>query len=758
MEQEEDEQDYQEELLKIIDNAVPRTDTPSLPTLTFRVWFLGLTFGAILNVFNTLLTFRTNVSQVDATIVVILTYPLGNLMAHYLPEGILNPGPFNHKEHALIYLIAKAMGDPPYAINNVIGQKYMLYQELRLRACVGFGMITQLFGHGLGGLSRRFLVKPVAMLWPNAFGTLAMLNGLHGDRDSSGGLYRWSHTRLFWFATAAMFCWTFFPQYIAPMLGGISVVCMFARNSPNNKMAMVLGTSAPGAGMGFLSFSLDWSNFTFPFMPISTPLWSMFNSMFGMYLILWVVIPLCWHFNVFGNDQAIGKDSIYGFALNSPLIYNTNGTYLPNSDFIKFDPNERNNLLLNDTFYELNQPIRVTTFFALVYGIGFLTFVSAIVHVALWYGHDILGRFQNTLKNLDHEDIHSRLMNAYPQVPDWWYYLLLAVCGAAMLVVCTFGGFQLPWWGILLAIAFAIVTLPPIAIIQAISGQQIAVSVVSQFLIGLLLPGKVAATMAFKTFSYMGVTQALGYVEDLKLGHYVKIPPRALFVTQLVSTILGSFISILTACALYESFGTSPDPDSPLGFVWNIENLPSNSGWNIQNFNTYVSAGIIWGGIGPAKFFGPGSPYYSTLLGFVAGLILPVIPWVLHKIYPTSFWHLINVPLMFFMRGYVGNQNSNLITPLLVCVIVNYYIKKYYSLWWKRYALVMGAAFDFGSSLAVVCVFFIGTYFAMPFPRWLLNPVDRERCLPDALLQCNSVSIGNGFGEGFAQDPSVCGK
>ncbi|KAJ3082192.1 hypothetical protein HDU99_003381 [Rhizoclosmatium hyalinum] len=523
-------------------------------------------------------------------------------------------------------------------------------------------------------------------------------------------------------------------------------------------MAMVLGTSAPGAGMGFLSFSLDWSNFTFPFMPISTPLWSMFNSMFGMYLILWVVIPLCWHFNVFGNDQAIGKDSIYGFALNSPLIYNTNGTYLPNSDFIKFDPNERNNLLLNDTFYELNQPIRVTTFFALVYGIGFLTFVSAIVHVALWYGHDILGRFQNTLKNLDHEDIHSRLMNAYPQVPDWWYYLLLAVCGAAMLAVCTFGGFQLPWWGILLAIAFAIVTLPPIAIIQAISGQQIAVSVVSQFLIGLLLPGKVAATMAFKTFSYMGVTQALGYVEDLKLGHYVKIPPRALFVTQLVSTILGSFISILTACALYESFGTSPDPDSPLGFVWNIENLPSNSGWNIQNFNTYVSAGIIWGGIGPAKFFGPGSPYYSTLLGFVAGLILPVIPWVLHKIYPTSFWHLINVPLMFFMRGYVGNQNSNLITPLLVCVIVNYYIKKYYSLWWKRYALVMGAAFDFGSSLAVACVFFIGTYFAMPFPRWLLNPVDRERCLPDALLQCNSVSIGNGFGEGFAQDPSVCGK
>ena len=56
-------------------------------------------------------------------------------------------------------------------------------------------------------------------------------------------------------------------------------------------------------------------------------------------------------------------------------------------------------------------------------------------------------------------------------------------------------------------------------------------------IIGYIYPGKPLANVAFKTYGYISMAQALYFLSDLKLGHYMKIPPRAMFIIQVIMLI-----------------------------------------------------------------------------------------------------------------------------------------------------------------------------------------------------------------------------
>ncbi|KAJ3381891.1 hypothetical protein HDU80_001667, partial [Chytriomyces hyalinus] len=274
--------DYIDEIYDIIDAVVPRTDDTTLPSNTFRVWFLGLTFGVLICCANTIFTFRSNYFAVSPFVTVLLAYPCGLAMAKFLPSGFLNPGAFNYKEHALIFVMTSCMASPPYALYNIVGQKYQLYQtDLSLLSGFGFAIVTQCFGYGFAGLTRRYLVRPAAMLWPSNLATIAMLNSLHGRDDGTNSRYPMSRYKFFWLAASAMFFYQLLPSYVAPMLGALSVICWFTNNKKDNQMALVLGSGSYGGGVGLLSFTLDWSLCNV-YAPITTPLWAMMNQFLGL--------------------------------------------------------------------------------------------------------------------------------------------------------------------------------------------------------------------------------------------------------------------------------------------------------------------------------------------------------------------------------------------------------------------------------------------------------------------------------------------
>ena len=61
-----------------------------------------------------------------------------------------------------------------------------------------------------------------------------------------------------------------------------------------------------------------------------------------------------------------------------------------------------------------------------------------------------------------------------------------------------------------------------------------------------MYPERPVANMCFKVYGYISMVQALSFLQDFKLGHYMKIPPRTMFMAQV------SFDSCHFKCKLYE--------------------------------------------------------------------------------------------------------------------------------------------------------------------------------------------------------------
>lgn len=87
------------------------------------------------------------------------------------------------------------------------------------------------------------------------------------------------------------------------------------------------------------------------------------------------------------------------------------------------------------------------------------------------FNREIYERFRASYKGK--EDIHTRLMRRYEDIPHWWFYLMLVVTLVVSLVLCTFlkDQVQMPWWGLLFAGAMAFVFTLPISIITATTNQ-----------------------------------------------------------------------------------------------------------------------------------------------------------------------------------------------------------------------------------------------------------------------------------------------
>lgn len=119
-------------------------------------------------------------------------------------------------------------------------------------------------------------------------------------------------------------------------------------------------------------------------------------------------------------------------------------------------------------------------------------------------------------------------------------FQMLAIGFVAVLAFPT----NLTWWAFLLSVAISFCFSLPIGIIQAITNNQIGLNVLTEFVFGYIQPGRPLALMIFKTFGYITMSQALSFVGDLKFGHYMKIPPRTMFMSQVVATTFSCFIQI----------------------------------------------------------------------------------------------------------------------------------------------------------------------------------------------------------------------
>ncbi|KAJ3018338.1 UNVERIFIED_CONTAM: hypothetical protein HDU68_011215 [Siphonaria sp. JEL0065] len=716
-----------EDIEKHIEFIVPQTDDPNTPAFTFRAMFLGTLFAVLIAFANGALSFRTVAVAVPPVVATILSYPMGIFLAKVLPSGFLNPGPFSLKEHVLIYVMcstSNANGGLPYGIDNVVSQampQLMGNSDINFIQALGFVLVTQFLGYGFSGLTRRFLVRPTAMWWPSNLTNIALFTSFHRPQtgEVSGNRYTMSRTSFFWIAFAAMFAYEWLPTMVAPVLGAVSITCLFAGkgNGPSGVLSnynAVAGSVFNGVGLFGLTF--DWNNIYLGGTNFAQPYYANFCNNVGNIFFLWILTPLFYSNDVWGINSIL-HDPGYQAGLN-PLINsahlfvgNPNGTKKQGS---RVKPvyfyNVSDNYNINLTAYNNVAPVHLTSTFALTYASSFLTVTAAIAHVGLWYGKDIyrqsMNAFRQVRDEVDAMDKHVKMMESYPDVPDWAYLAFLAVCCVGGVIVSVATPFNMPWWGVFFNVFIVAIMVVPYGAVQAITGVGLYINVLTEFVIGLMIPGQTVAVMAFKSWGTNSLMQSLQLSQDLKLGQYLHIPPYAMVFCQFWGTFVNAFVS--TAAAFFMMFGSN--------------GLLDKEGWTYINYQVFYAAGGIWGAIGPQRFFGIGSLYQELMWCFLIGAICPFLPWLANKfVFKSKYWHLVNFPLFFSFNGVAGVQVL-IVMPMLINLISQVILYNKNREFFEKYAYVMGAAFD--SSAALVALIYammqVGGFTFTTF--WALNP------------------------------------
>ncbi|KAI3699360.1 hypothetical protein L2E82_43616 [Cichorium intybus] len=706
--------------------TVPATDDPSLPVVTFRMWTLGTAACILLSFLNQFFWYRREPISITSISAQVIVVPLGHLMAATITDKIffrgkkyeftLNPGPFNMKEHVLITIFANSGAANPYAIHFVSAVKIFYGKALTFWLSLIVVLTTQLLGFGFAGIFRRYLVEPAAMWWPHNLVQVSLFRALHEKEVRTKG--RLTRNEFFLIAFICSFTYYVLPGYLFPMLTSLSWLCWIF---PKSVLAQQIGSGLHGLGLG--AMGLDWSSISsYLGSPLASPWFATVNIAVGYGLVTYIITPLAYWFNVYDARRfPIFSDDLFTFSGQS---YNTSA--IVNANF-HFDSDA----------YEQEGQIYLCIFLTMTYAFSFACLSATVVHVFVFHGRyqhiytfaearaplfglmhcpqvSVLwgtgkdqGRSQlrelwqlsNSAFQEKKMDVHTKLMRSYNQVPEWWFTCILLTNVIATLFVCEYykNQLQLPWWAFLLACGLAFFFTLPIGIITATTNQTPGLNVITEYIIGYLYPGYPVANMCFKVYGYISMKQGIAFLQDFKLGHYMKISPRSMFMAQVCGTLISALVHLGTAWWLMD---TVPN-------ICERALMPPGSPWTCPSDHVFYDASVIWGLIGPRRIFGDQGYYNSINWFFLAGALAPILVWVLHKAFPSQNWiTLITTPVLLSATIHMPPATSvNYNSWIIIGFLSGFVAYRYHHEWWGRHNYVLSGALDAGLAFMGVLLF-----------------------------------------------------
>lgn len=662
--------------------SVSNIDDPEMPVMTLRMWIIGLLLCMVGGSMNVFFNFRQPAPNISPLAVVIMSFPLGKLFAFALPistyrvprwlggfEISLNPGPWNIKEHVLVYIMANVAIGTPYAINAIVVAQINYNFKVDYWFSALLVVATQLTGFGLAGICRRFLVQPPSMVWPQNLVTCTLLNTLHAEEEERGGITRY---RYFLFALAGAFFYWFVPGYLFQALSVFSWICWIV---PNNVPVNQLFGVSSGLGMSILTF--DWAQIAWIGSPLMFPWWAEVHMFIGFVLFFWIVTPIMYYTNTW--------DLAY-FPLNDNNPYDRFGAFYNVSRVL--DSQGR----FNQTAYNDYSPLYLPATFAMAYLLAFALSTCVLVHTLLYHGRSLWNGVKRI--RVEQDDIHAKLMRNYPDVPDWWYLTSFVLFFLLMVVVVEVWHTSVPVWALLLSILLPCVYVLPSGFIYAMTGQGVSLNLLAQIIPGTLIAGNPIANMLFKAYSVQTLSEATSFVQDLKLGHYVKVPPRATFVVQVVGTLMASFVQVGVKQWMFDNVKDICSPDQP-----SLLTCPNNA--------VYFTASAVWGLIGPTRQFGVGALYSPELYAIIVGAFLPLPFWLWQRRYPNSWVKFVSTPVVLNGVSYIPPAGGiNYSAWFATGFVFQYLIRKRNFAWWSKFNYITSAALDSGTVISALVVFF----------------------------------------------------
>ncbi|KAJ6599741.1 OPT-domain-containing protein [Mycena vulgaris] len=692
------------EVRAVVDNH----DDTSVPASTFRTWVIGTLFVGVGAFLNQFFSIRYPGIGVGPNVAQILAVPFAKLMellptTEYTTFGYtwtLNPGPFNPKEHMLITIMANVGFGTPYT-DNIIWVQY-LPRYFDQPWALGFGyqimvaLSTNLIGYGLAGLTRRFLVYPVHAIWPGNLATIALNRAFHSNKNTFANGWRISRLRWFLYCFGAMFVYFWFPDFICQSLSYFNFITWF---SPTNVSLAAITGSLFGLGFNPIP-TFDWNQLV-AVDPLISPFFTTFNIFLGTLFTFPIIVAL-WYTNTWNTGY---------LPINANYVFDNTGELYTVTNVVGSDT------LFNQTLYENYSPAYLSASNALLYGVFFAVYTATLSHAFLFHRREIVHGFRSILSRRktseEHTDIHVRLMESYKEVPEWQYFMILVfaiVIGAVGVgVYPTHTSPAVVLYGVFLAAIFVI----PIGIIASITNVEITLNVLAEMFGGLWFPGNAVAMNYFKSYGYVTTANTIGFASDLKLAHYMHIPPMLTFWAQIYGTVISSFV-----CTAILNFQMTKIPD--------VCTPKQANHFTCPGVNTFFTASVLWGTLGPKRMFGPGGIYNNLLWCFLIGAVLPIPMYLLRKkIRVLEYFHL---PVLLTGGLIWAPYNMANVWPAVpVGYLFNVFIKRRYIAWWSKYNYVTTTAF---SAAIAICAIFI--FFAIEWPgveiNWRGNTRPFEGC------------------------------
>ncbi|EPY49188.1 OPT oligopeptide transporter Isp4 [Schizosaccharomyces cryophilus OY26] len=679
--------------------SVSPTDDPSMPCNTIRMWTIGFIFSTVGAAVNMFFSLRNPPVTITVLIAQLIAYPCLKGWDYIFPDRVLRigrlrfnlkPGPFNVKEHTLVVIMSSVSFGSAYSTDIILSQRAFYKQRFGFGYEICLTLATQLIGYGLAGVSRKLLVRPASMIWPSNLVNCTLMKTLHvsSKKNNPKSANGWSIStfRFFLIAFVGCFIWTWFPNYIFTALSLFAWVTWIKPKSP-----IVNQLFGESTGISLIPITFDWNSISgYLSSPLMFPSDAIFNTLLSTIIFFWIVTSAIHYSNIwYGKYVPICSNTILDHFGNT---YNVSRILTP--DF-----------RLDLKAFQNYSPLFMPTASSVSFGLSFASMTAVLVHVILYYGKDIWARIRNPPK----PDVHERLMKQYKEVPNWWYLTIFIVFFGMMMGVCYGWPTETPAWVVIVGLIFAIVWFVPIGVIYAITNVELGMNVFTEFIVGYMYPGHPLAMMIFKTVGYITQAQALTFVSDLKLGHYMKIPPRMMFWAQTLSTIWSCFVQIGVL-------------DWALGNIKGVCNPDQPDGYSCPGAKTFFNSSVIWGVIGPNRMFSGKAPYTGLQYFWLAGALATVLFWILWKKWPQKWWGKLNAPIIFGGTGMLPPATpTNYLVWCGIGIFFNYFIKKRFYYWWAKYNFNLSAALDTGMELALIVIFFCLQLPNVSFPNWWGN-------------------------------------
>ncbi|KAL1910174.1 hypothetical protein Sste5344_004086 [Sporothrix stenoceras] len=699
----------------------------------------------------------------------------------------LSQGSWNEKEHTCVYVSSNVSFGFAFATDVIVEQTHFYKQDVSIIYQLLLIISTQVLGYTFAGLSRRFLVRPSGMIWPSTLMSAAMFATLHKEENKPANGWRISRWHFFYCVFIGAFLFYFIPGLLMPALSYFNVITWFA---PKN--VVVANLFGVVSGLGLFPMTFDWAQIAYIGSPLLTPFWAAMNVVGGLVVVMWIIAPIAYYSNwLYSSFMPILSASVFD---NKGQVYDV--SRILTSDFM-FDREAYSNYsrVFLPITYVLSYGVQfaglasLLTHTACWHGKDIwrqwrLSLDEAKEQKAAskraasmsgGTGRDgvyqpVPSGAENAIdddetdvdnpssanlasnavpmqsaaslnmsdSNMDglmsHEDVHNRLMKRYKDAPMWWYLVTFVSMTAVGMFIVEYYPIHLPWYGLLLALGICTILFIPIGIIMAVTNQHVSIYLICQLVCGAVFPGRPVANMVFVTYGYISSAQGIKFCADLKLGHYMKIPPRILFKVQMVATLVSSVTQI---AVLNWMFGNIPGlctSEALNGFICPIARV-------------HFNGSILWGVVGPGEFFGPNAIYRPLVWCFLIGAIAPIPLWLYSRHRRDSIVRKINLPILLGSLGWIPPATGlNFSVWALVCYLFNSLVKRRATAWWAKYTMTLSAALDAALASGIVVVFFAFIYSGLTANfHWWGTEVYQQGCDWQACAYRN-VPEGEHFG------------